>query len=175
MDQAGRGKGKRFKKFVFSFRGIMSSCFGYMGSVVPVVCPSSIIKPDVDSAALQGRHNCLWCHTVSSDLKLPLAQRVGTGKTTPRTLESLRSDHQSFLAAGGRLDDAKYHHNVIEDHFFNIPLENVLSSSTKVHPYIILGMYSWSAPLTWYLQSDLVPAWRCPDRIGPEVGQAEEW
>ena len=32
-----------------------------------------------------------------------------------------------FLAAGAHLDDAKNHHNVIEEHFFSIPLDNVCS------------------------------------------------
>lgn len=76
---------------------------------------------------LLGRHNCLWCHITSSDLKIPLAERKGTARATPRTLETLRADHQSFLLAGGLLDDAKNHHNVIDQHFFDIPLENVLN------------------------------------------------
>ncbi len=76
------------------------------------------------------------------------------------------------------MNNAKDHHNVIDECFFNIPLENV-SSSIKIHivhsHYIYIGMYSGSAPLTWHLQSDLVPAWRCFDGTGPKIGEVEEW
>ena len=40
------------------------------------------------------------------------------------TLESLQSDHASFVADGGDLK-AKLHNNVIRPHFFNIPLSQV--------------------------------------------------
>lgn len=97
---------------------------------------------------ITGRYNCLWCHTASVDLKLPLAQRKAAGKSTPRSLESLRTDHQSFLSARGNLEGAKDHHNVIEEHFFDIALENVkihIITCHKLTSLAYIGMYSWSA------------------------------
>ena len=72
--------------------------------------------------SMAGRHNCLWCLIVSSDLKKPRGKR----KNYPlRTLDSLRSDYQGFLMAGADLKEAKSHNNVIGEHFFDIPIENV--------------------------------------------------
>ena len=42
-----------------------------------------------------------------------------------RTLETLRSDHDGYLKAGGDLKKAKLHNNVISRHFFDIPLTQV--------------------------------------------------
>ena len=70
-----------------------------------------------------GRHNCLWCSIPSSSLKVPLAVR---GRFAGRSLDSLKSDHSRFLAeGGGDIRKAKLFNNVIEDYFFDVPLENV--------------------------------------------------
>ena len=72
-----------------------------------------------------GRHNCLWCLIPSSSLKVPLAVR---GRFAERSLDSLKSDHGRFLAeGGGDIRKAKLFKNVIEDYFFDIPLENVIT------------------------------------------------
>ena len=70
-----------------------------------------------------GRHNCLWCHITSSNLKVPLEKR---GCCTPRSLETLQADYKLFMSAGGgNIKLAKLYNNVIEPYFFDIPLENV--------------------------------------------------
>ncbi len=69
-----------------------------------------------------GKYNCLWCLITSDQLKIPLETR---GKCTKRSLESLRTDHDSFQRAGGQLKNAKFHHNAIEEYLFDIPVENV--------------------------------------------------
>ena len=80
-----------------------------------------------------GRHNCLWCHIPSSSLKVALADR---GRFDERTLESLSSDHSNFVSSGGNdLKNAKFYNNVIEEYFFDVPLENVRKTW---HTYIIL-------------------------------------
>ena len=87
----------------------MSFSVGCMASVVPV-CKI-------------GRHNCLWCHITSANLKVPLEKR---GCCPPRTLETLQSDYEHFMTAGGgNIKVAKAYNNVIEPYFFDIPLENV--------------------------------------------------
>ena len=116
-------------KFGSSFLVITSSCSGSLGLVVLVVCvsPSYIHWTRCSFSCYSGRHNCLWCLITSSELKIPLEERKSKGQSTPRTLESLRADHQSFVSSGGDLNTAKDHNNVIEEQFFNIPLENVQS------------------------------------------------
>lgn len=64
----------------------------------------------------------MWCHITSDQLKIPPGTR---GSCTKRSLQSLRTDHDSFERAGGQLKNAKFHHNVIGDYIFDIPLENV--------------------------------------------------
>ena len=105
----------------------MNSCVNYMVSVALAVMllKNHKIKSQ-HSLVMAGRHNCLWCLITSSDLKKPLADRQRSMNPTPlRTLDSLRSDHQSFMSAGGILNDAKEHNNVIGELFFDIPIENV--------------------------------------------------
>ena len=69
-----------------------------------------------------GRHCCLWCDIRSDQLKIPRADRQRLKK---RTLESLKSDHDDFLKAGGDLKKAKLYNNAISQHFFDIPLTQV--------------------------------------------------
>ena len=70
-----------------------------------------------------GRHNCLHCIIKSSDLKIPLSER---GRSPSRDLQNLAADYNSFsTGGGGHLRNAKHYNNVIQPHFFDIPLENV--------------------------------------------------
>ena len=70
-----------------------------------------------------GRHNCLWCHIASSDLKIPLTER---GHSMTRTLQTLCDDYSRFISqGGGYIKMAKKYNNVIGPYFFDIPLENV--------------------------------------------------
>ena len=70
-----------------------------------------------------GRHCCLWCTITSAKLALPLARR---GRSPEQTLDTLRSDHASFLeSGGGDLRKAKEYNNAIGEPLFDIPLDNV--------------------------------------------------
>ena len=69
-----------------------------------------------------GRHCCLWCHIASSSLKIPLSVR---GRSLDRTLQTLRSDHDKFLQAGGNIKNAKHFNNEIDKAMFDIPLMQV--------------------------------------------------
>ena len=69
-----------------------------------------------------GLHCCLWCTIPSAKLATPLARR---GKSPQRTLDSLCSDHARFLRDGGNIKKAKEYNNVIEEHLFDISLDNV--------------------------------------------------
>ena len=70
-----------------------------------------------------GRHCCLWCTITSSKLAIPLATR---GRQPAGTLQSLASDHASFLEnGGGDLKKAKQYNNTIGETLLDIPLDNV--------------------------------------------------
>ncbi len=61
-----------------------------------------------------GRHCCLWCTVTSDKLRIPTAQRADS-------LSTLSKHHNEFLLDGKNLKKAKFHFNVIEDKFFDIP------------------------------------------------------
>ena len=83
-----------------------------------------------------GRHPCLWCHITSDMLKLPLAERFNL--FSKRSLDTLNDDHTKFIDIyKGDLKKAKYANNVINDVFFDIPLNQV--SLPGLH--ITLGVY----------------------------------
>lgn len=69
-----------------------------------------------------GRHNCLFCHICSSDLKIPLSV---CNKSPARSLDTLKADYDKFTSCGSDLRKAKHYNNVIRPALFNIPLENV--------------------------------------------------
>ena len=101
---------------------IMNSCAESMASVVRAVSvPFQLTRHNI-MKNISGRHNCLWCLITSSRLKEPLAQR---GRLPERSLDSLTSDHSKFVSSGGDIRNAKSYNNVIENYFFDIPLENV--------------------------------------------------
>ena len=66
-----------------------------------------------------GKHFCLYCTIVKDHLRVPLAER---GPFPARTIETLESDHASFMASGGNLKNAKHFNNAIGSAFFKIPL-----------------------------------------------------
>ena len=70
-----------------------------------------------------GVHCCLFCSIDKSSIGLPLPER----QTTPRrTLESIKSDHQSFVSEGkGLLSKAKAFNNVIHAPLWDIPVDYV--------------------------------------------------
>lgn len=88
----------------------MSSLPGSMGSLEQVVL--YCMQLPTNSYAYQ--------HTIG---KVPLSTR---GRSPSRNLENLKSDHQDFLQkGGGDLNQAKFYFNVIDNHFFDIPLTHV--------------------------------------------------
>ena len=44
---------------------------------------------------------------------------------TRRTLDTLAKDHKKFLAAGGNVKQVKEYHNVLQEPFFEIPIDQV--------------------------------------------------
>ena len=78
---------------------------------------------------IAGRHCCVWCDITSEKMQISRDQRP---HSQLRTLESLQSDHASFVADGGDLKKAKLHNNVIRPHLFNIPLSQV-SKNIKIN------------------------------------------
>ncbi len=69
-----------------------------------------------------GRHCCLWCDVTYTDLQKPKAAR---GTSQKRTLESLKEAHDEFVAAGSNIKNAKFFKNVIDEAFFDIPVNHV--------------------------------------------------
>ena len=51
--------------------------------------------------------------------------RSERGCATSRTLSTLQSDFQRFIAAGCKQKNAKYYNNVIDDIILNIPIDQV--------------------------------------------------
>ena len=69
-----------------------------------------------------GRHCCLWCEITSDKLKIPLTKR---GYSNPRSLSTLRQDHERFIQGGGNVKTAKKFNNVIHKHMWDIPIDQV--------------------------------------------------
>ena len=71
---------------------------------------------------LLGRHCCLWYTIKGESLKLPREVR---GRSTPRTLSSIKSDYERFCANGSDIKKAKHFNNVIDVTFFDVELDQV--------------------------------------------------
>lgn len=74
------------------------------------------------TTSLIGRHCCLWCVITYEKLQEPRDER---GRYAARTLETIKADHQRFVADGSNLKKAKLFNNAITDHFFDIPVDHV--------------------------------------------------
>ena len=72
------------------------------------------------TCTLTGRHCCLWYHIESSDLAVDPSAR---GPVVPRTMDSLKSDLESFQRDGSNIKRAKFYNNVIREPYFPISLE----------------------------------------------------
>lgn len=92
-----------------------------MASLVQVVC-ILIILGVLTTPLIIGRHCCLWCDITYTELQGPRGTR---GRSTIRTLDSLQEAHERFVAAGTKLKDAKEFKNVIQERFFDIPINQV--------------------------------------------------
>ncbi|XP_057310202.1 uncharacterized protein LOC130648181 [Hydractinia symbiolongicarpus] len=69
-----------------------------------------------------GRHNCLFCHITSQEMKIPRQERFSIA---PRTLESLSNDLQRFNEAGGDIKRAKEFNKVICKRLFNVSIDQI--------------------------------------------------
>ena len=76
----------------------------------------------ITSDFLPGRHCCLWCAITGDSLKLP---RDNRGRSTSRTLSSIKGDYERFCANGSNIKRAKQFNNVIDALFFDIDLDQV--------------------------------------------------
>lgn len=71
---------------------------------------------------LPGRHCCLWCLIKSDSMKIPRGVR---GRSSPRTLTSIKDDHDRYCVDGSNLKKAKEYNNVIGTTFFDIEIDQV--------------------------------------------------
>lgn len=73
----------------------------------------------------EGRHCCLWCHITQSELKVAPDDRPV--QPTSRSLSTLKKNHTEFQTRGkGNSSVAKEYYNVLQEPFFDIPLNQVL-------------------------------------------------
>ena len=71
-----------------------------------------------------GRHPCLWCTIIATQMWLALNDR--TELVEPRTLEQLRTTLESFQReANGNIKKAKDYLNVIHKPLLDIPIDQV--------------------------------------------------
>ena len=83
-----------------------------------------------------GRYPCLWCQIPSSVLTVSKENRENM--YPHRSLETLRSNLNLFQVTFNRkLKQSKTAYNVIDDIFFNIPLDHVCIPGL----HVTLGIY----------------------------------
>lgn len=87
----------------------------------------SVLTNKIDTKYLFiGRHCCLWCTISSDQMKIARHIRERDCSITLRSLSTLAQCYNEFLAkSGGNLKKAKFHNNVINEAFFDIPLSQV--------------------------------------------------
>ena len=90
-----------------------------------------------------GKHNCLWCEISSDYLKTPRRER---DLSQLRSLQSLQRDYSDFERAGGDIRKAKDYHNVIQPHFFDIPLNQVTYPAYLLRKIHIMTIHNFSPP-----------------------------
>ena len=69
-----------------------------------------------------GRHCCLWCEIATDKLKVPLHTR---GYSHPRSLATLKYDHQRFVQNGANVKQVKLYNNVVHQYLWEIPIDQV--------------------------------------------------
>ena len=77
------------------------------------------------------RHPCLWCHIPSDMLCVPLAERLN--QFSLRSLITLKSDYDKFVN--------NHHCDVIDDVFFDIPLDHVYLPGLHITLGIFLKLF----------------------------------
>ena len=105
----------------YSCAGTMSFCQRCMAYLVQVVCATNSVMQNIINHAI-GCYPCLFCIIGSDEMATPLSIR---GYATRRTLETMCSDHQHYVAAGSIRRDAQKFFNSISLPIFNIPVSQV--------------------------------------------------
>lgn len=95
----------------YEFLTTMYGLSGASGMLNVATCIAIMVKI--------GRH---FCHITYEESQNSRSIR---GRFAACTLESIRSDHLRFVAAGNDLKKAKLFNNAIVDHFFDIPIDHV--------------------------------------------------
>ena len=108
-----------------------------------------------DVSYTTGSYPCLYCLIPNKNMATPLSAR---GHAPPRSLHSIHTHHQKYLASGRVRKTAQQFYNCICEHIFDIPTEQVLRHD--MHAHVLTLYYSRSAHLTcislWgFLQSFL--------------------
>ena len=112
------GNGKTIKVFLFGDYEYQCNNYGLSG-------PS-------------GTRLCIHCLCTKKNMEVPAGEKLD-GDTTPRTLETLKSDHTAFMAAGSRLAQAKSYNNVIRPCLLPIPVQNAIVPAL----HLDLGIFVW--------------------------------
>ena len=108
---------KKFRLFMFGDYEFLSSMYGISGAA--------------------GRHPCLWCEVTSEQMQHPKFVRENS-MPSKRTLQNLQQHHDAFMyKCNNKLSLAKTVYNVMDDIFFEIPLDQVCLPGL----HITLGIY----------------------------------
>ena len=111
---------KNFRIFLFGDYGFLANMYGISGA--------------------SGRHPCLWCHISSDMMNVPSSLRLN--KFSLRTLESLQNNLKDFHEIyQDNLKYAKNVFNVINEVFFDIPLEQVCLSGLHITLDVYLKLF----------------------------------
>ena len=122
--------------------------------------PLIVHKQNVPKHLYVGKHSCLWCEISSNQLKIPCGERP---PSQLRSLQSLRRDYDGFVGAGGDVRHAKDFNNVIQPYFFEIPLNQVMT--TAIQPLLetipfgtwYVGVPTWTPPQSRHLLPAVLP------------------
>ena len=103
--------GTEFLSKMYGLSGASGMCHKFNASVMQNIINHAI-----------GCYPCLFCIIGSDEMATPLSIR---GYATRRTLETMCSDHQLYVAAGSIRRDAQKFLNSISLPIFNIPVSQV--------------------------------------------------
>jgi hypothetical protein len=109
-----------------------------------------------------GRHCCLWCEISSDQLRTPLHT---CGYSLPRTLDTLKRDHQQFLQSGGNIKHAKNFNNVIQPHMWDIQTDQICLPALHISLGIFYRLYTLLEQAAHQLDLQLAQ-----ERSGGELG-----
>ena len=87
-----------------------------------------------DVSYTTGSYPCLYCLIPNSNMATPLSAR---GHAPPRSLHSIHTHHQKYLASGGVRKTAQQFYNCICEPIFDIPTEQVLSHDMHANVFTL--------------------------------------